>query len=90
MVDLKALLTSKKELAARLIALGIFGELVNLIIFLTWTENHEAPDESCTFKLRRRQNFVLCTFPQFHTPILIQEKAPETHEALLVQKNSIH
>ena len=24
--------------------------------------------------------------PQFHTPILIQEKAPETHEALLVQK----
>ena len=45
MVDLKALLTSKKELAARLIALGIFGELANLIIFLTGTENHEAPDD---------------------------------------------
>ena len=26
--------------------------------------------------------------PQFHTPILIQEKAPETHEALLVQKKT--
>ena len=34
MVDLKALLTSKKELAARLIAFGIFRELANLIIFL--------------------------------------------------------
>ena len=45
MVDLKALLTSKKELAARLIALGIFGELANLIIFLTGTENHEALDD---------------------------------------------
>ena len=45
MVDLKALLTSKKELAARLIAFGIFGELANLIIFLTGTENHEALDD---------------------------------------------